>query len=300
MKVQKFGAIDLGSNAVRLLIASVIGDVETVYKKVSLTRVPLRLGADTFEIGEISEASYIRLENSINAFKLLMKAYEVENYKAFATSAMREASNGQEIADRIRLNTGINIEIIDGKKEASIISATEIKHLIDKDKNYLYVDVGGGSVEVSVFSKGNILNQRSFRLGTVRVLKSDEETIEKESLEMKNWIRINCKGLKNIDVIGSGGNINRVSKMIDRKPNKSISQVKLNALYLMMKGMNYRDRVIKLGLNTDRADVIIPATKLYLQAMKWAGAKNIFIPKIGLADGIVKNMWEGNIEPDKL
>lgn len=293
LEIKKYAAIDIGSNAIRLLIANIIleKDKETLYRKSSLVRVPIRLGADTFVSGEISEDNTNRMIDALEAFKLIMKVNKVEKFKACATSAMREANNGKETAKKIFDKTGIEIEIIGGKKEAAIISSTDLNELILGDASYLYVDVGGGSTEFTVFSKGRIINSKSFKMGTVRLLNNTKEENKLIYKDVQKWIEVNTAGLKKLSLIGSGGNINKIFKMSGRTLGKPISYIYLNAQYQYLKSMSYHDRISVLSLNPDRADVIIPATRIYLNAMKWSGARQIYVPKIGLSDGIVKAMY---------
>lgn len=297
LEIKKYAAIDIGSNAIRLLIANIIleKDKETLYRKSSLVRVPIRLGADTFVSGEISEDNTNRMIDALEAFKLIMKVNKVEKFKACATSAMREANNGKETAKKIFDKTGIEIEIIGGKKEAAIISSTDLNELILGDASYLYVDVGGGSTEFTVFSKGRIINSKSFKMGTVRLLNNTKEENKLIYKDVQKWIEVNTAGLKKLSLIGSGGNINKIFKMSGRTLGKPISYIYLNAQYQYLKSMSYHDRISVLSLNPDRADVIIPATKIYLSAMKWSGARKIYVPKIGLADGIIKSLFQNNL-----
>ncbi|CAM1369372.1 Exopolyphosphatase [Tenacibaculum litoreum] len=293
MKIKKYGAIDIGSNAVRLLVANVIEEKnkEPQFKKSSLVRVPIRLGADAFVSGKISEANTQRMLDAMQAFKLIMKIHGVERYKACATSAMREAENGEEVAATILKNTDVKIDIIDGKKEAAIISSTDLNQLIESDATYLYVDVGGGSTEFTLFSKGKIINSKSFKIGTVRVLNNTKPENKALFKKVQKWIEENTSDYKRISLIGSGGNINKLFKMSGRDSGKPISYIYLNAQYQFLKKMSYQERVSELSLNPDRADVIIPATKIYLSAMKWSGARKIYVPKIGLSDGIIKSLY---------
>ena len=294
LEIKKYAAIDIGSNAIRLLIANVIveKDKEPQFRKSSLVRVPIRLGADTFISGKITPANTNRMIDAIEAFKLLMKINSVEKYKACATSAMREAENGKEIAKSIFEKTGVEIEIIGGKKEAAIISSTDLNELIESDASYLYVDVGGGSTEFTIFSKGRIINSKSFKMGTVRLINNTKEENKAIYKDVQNWVETNTSGLKKLSLIGSGGNINKLFKMSGRVEGKPISYIYLNAQYQFLKNMSFNDRVSELSLNPDRADVIIPATKIYLSAMKWSGARKIYVPKIGLADGIIKSLHQ--------
>ncbi len=293
MKIKKYGAIDIGSNAVRLLVSNVIEEKnkEPQFKKSSLVRVPIRLGADAFVSGTISERNIDRMTKAMKAFKLLMTVHGIDRYKACATSAMREAKNGQEVAGIILEKTGIEIDIIDGKKEAAIISSTDLKNLINSDDSYLYVDVGGGSTEFTIFSKGRILNSKSFKIGTVRLINNTKKENKALFVKVEEWIKKNTNGLKRISLIGSGGNINKLFKMSGREIGKPISYIYLTAQYQFLKKMTYEQRVSELGLNPDRADVIVPATKIYLSAMKWCKARKIYVPKIGLTDGIIKSLY---------
>lgn len=295
LKIKKYAAIDIGSNAVRLLVANVFEkkNGSTQYRKSSLVRVPVRLGADSFTVGIISENSQNRMINTMKAFKLLMAVHGVEKYKACATSAMREAKNGQYVVEKIAKDTGIHIDIIDGKTEAAIISATDLNELILGKKSYLYVDVGGGSTELTLFSKGKIIASKSFKMGTVRQI--DKETHKAINKKMKSWINTNSEGLSKIALIGSGGNINKIFKMSSRPEGKPLSYIYMKAHYKFLKQMTYEQRITELGLNPDRADVIIPASKIYLNAMKWSNANTIFVPKIGLADGIIKALHQGKL-----
>jgi len=293
LEIKKYGAIDIGSNAIRLLIANVIiaEDKEPQFKKSSLVRVPIRLGAEVFVgQGMISEDSIQRLIDALNAFQLLMKTHHVERFKACATSAMREARNGEEVVQEIFKKTGVLIDIIGGKKEAAIISSTDLNELIEGDNSYLYVDVGGGSTEFTLFSKGKIIQSKSFKMGTVRLL-NNKKLVNKEIFaDVEKWIKKNTKDLKRISLIGSGGNINKLFKMSGRTEGKPISYIYLSAQYQFLKRMSFEERISELSLNPDRADVIIPATKIYLSAMKWSNARKIYVPKIGLVDGIIKSL----------
>ncbi|MFC4219086.1 Ppx/GppA phosphatase family protein [Flagellimonas marina] len=291
MVIRKFAAIDIGSNAIRLLIHNVIEHKEkpTVFKKSELVRVPVRLGEDSFLRGEISEHNLKRLVKTMRSFDLLMQVYGVEKYMACATSALREAKNGQEVIEKVQKESGVQIQIIDGKKEASIIASTDLKDLIQNDRFYLYVDVGGGSTEFTIFDKGKPIMSRSFEIGTVRILND----LVKDSVwdEIKQWITSNMNVENKVEIIGSGGNINKLHKMSGRKVGQPLSYIWLNAQYHFLNSMDYEDRVSELGLNQDRADVIIPATKIFLNAAKWSKAKKIHVPKIGLADGMIKTLY---------
>jgi exopolyphosphatase / guanosine-5'-triphosphate,3'-diphosphate pyrophosphatase len=294
IEIKKYGAIDIGSNAIRLLICNVVlkEKENPKFKKSAFVRVPIRLGADSFNSGIISEENYGRMIDAMKAFQLLMKVHGVEKYKACATSAMRNAKNGKELTHSIKEKSGIDIEIINGTKEAQIIASTDLSEFIEGNKSYLYVDVGGGSTEFTVFSKGKIIASKSFNIGTVRLL-NKEISNKKTWKEIQAWIRINTQDLKKIVLIGSGGNINKIFKMSRQAPEKPLSLIYMKAHYQFLKKMSYNDRISELGLNPDRADVIVPATKIYLSAMKWSGAKKIYVPKVGLSDGIIKSLYSG-------
>ena len=297
MKIEKLAGIDIGSNAVRLLVSNVITDKKgkkPSFKKSALVRVPIRLGADSFIKGKISEENKNRMIKAMEAFRLLMEVHGVKKYYACATSAMREASNGEEVVNEIFEKTSVKINVIDGKKEAAIIFSTDITSVIEKDKSYLYVDVGGGSTELTVFSKGKIINSKSFKIGTVRLLKNREET-KKIWPQIEEWIKENTKELKKLSLIGSGGNINKIFKLSGKTEGKPLSLIYMKAHLQFLKQMTYEQRISEMGLNPDRADVIIPATKIYLNAMLWSGGKKIYVPKIGLADGIVKSLYNNKI-----
>jgi len=295
LKIEKLAGIDIGSNAVRLLVANVITEQDgeksiPSFKKSALVRVPIRLGADTFITGEISKANKLRMLKAMKAFKLLMEVHGVEKYYACATSAMRDASNNAAIISEIFEKTSVNIHIINGKKEAAIIFSTDLSHIIKPNNSYLYIDVGGGSTEITLFSKGKIITSKSFKIGTVRLLNG---TTKFTSVwrNMEDWIKENTKGLKNLYAIGSGGNINKIFKLSSKPMGTPLTINYISAQLDFLSEMTYEDRITKLDLNPDRADVIIPATKIYLNAMKWGGANKIYVPKIGLADGIVKNLY---------
>ncbi|MEN8124071.1 MAG: exopolyphosphatase [Bacteroidota bacterium] len=295
MKLHKYAAIDIGSNGVRLLISNVIEfkKKETKFVKSSLVRVPIRLGEDVFTTGEISDNNEDRLCDAMQAFQLIMKVYGVEKYKACATSAMREAKNNKEIINNIFKKTSVKIDVINGKEEAEIISSTDLKQLIQSDKPYLYVDVGGGSTEFTFFNEGKLIDSKSFPLGTVRIL---DNKVEKTTWEdAKKWIKKTSKDLPGLSLIGSGGNINKIFKLSGKSPGSPLSYIYLNSYYKFLKEMSYNERISELDLNPDRADVIIPASKIYLSAMKWSKANQIYVPKIGLSDGIIKNLYLGKL-----
>ena len=295
ISIKKYAAIDIGSNAMRLLITNVVEQQgkETQFNKSALIRVPIRLGQDAFTVGEITEENIDRMVDAMKAFKLLMKVYKVERYMACATSAMREAYNGKEVADFIKKKADIKIEIIDGKKEAAIIASSDLHHFIKTEDTYLYVDVGGGSTEFSLFSDGKMVASKSFKNGTVRLLNNMVNEVVWQEIE--KWIKTNTQGLENIIMIGSGGNINKTFKLSGKMQDKPLTYKYLKTQFDYFNSLTYEQRIAELGLNTDRADVIIPALTIYLRAMKWSNANHIYVPKIGLSDGIVKAMYHNMI-----
>ncbi len=289
--IKKYAAIDIGSNAVRLLIANIIEEKgkEPRFKKSSLVRVPIRLGSDVFLKQKISKENSKRLLDTMLAFKLLMQSHKVEKYKACATSAMREAKNGKKVTELILDKTQIQIDTINGEEEAAIIAATDLHAYIDNNKTYLYVDVGGGSTEFTVINKGDSISSKSFKIGTVRLL---NDIVKKETwFELEQWIKQNTAAYEKIDLIGSGGNINKIFKISGKSIGKPLTYFYLTSYYNTLQSYSYKERITELDLNQDRADVIIPATRIYLSAMKWSGAKDIYVPKIGLADGIIKSIY---------
>ena len=291
LKIQKYAAIDIGSNAVRLLISNIIEqeDKPVIFKKNSLVRVPIRLGADVFINGEISDYNQQRMIDTMMAFSLLIKSHGVVRYKACATSAMREARNSQALAEKVLDSCGINIDIIDGEEEAAIIAETDLHTFIDPNKTYLYVDVGGGSTEFSIIHNGNKIKSKSFKIGTVRLL---NDIVKHQTwLELESWIKENTQQYYKIELIGSGGNINKIFKISGKDMGKPLTYFYLSSYYKMLQNYSYEERITELNLNQDRADVIIPATRIYLSAMKWSGAKDIYVPKIGLSDGIIKSIY---------
>ena len=291
LHIEKYAAVDIGSNAIRLLIATVIEKegFPTQFKKTSLVRLPIRLGADVFLKGNISSGNYKRLLDAMQAYSLIIKTHNVVAFRACATSAMREAKNGLEIVSKLKAATGIDIQIIDGNDEAAIIASTDLKQLISDNKVFLYVDVGGGSTEFTVFANGQNIASHSFKLGTVRIINGMVEDAMWE--QAQQWVTQHTKAYSKINVIGSGGNINSIYRFSEKKVGQPLSYLFMSNFYEKVKQYDYNQRVFELKMNPDRADVIIPATRIYLSAMKWAKAKNMYVPKIGLADGIVKQLY---------
>ncbi len=291
LKIEKYGAIDIGSNAVRLLISSVIQEQgkEARFKKTSLVRVPIRLGADVFVNKRVSEENIERMLDTMKAFQLLMKSHKVSVYKACATSAMRNAENGAELVGLIREKTGIAINVIDGEDEAAIIAMTDLKELINTEGTYLYVDVGGGSTEFTLYHRGKTIASESFRLGTVRLL--NNLVLDDYWIKVQKWVEQVTKPYTRIALIGSGGNINNIFKNSGKSVGKPLSFFYLSSYYQLLSSLTYEERIWQLNLNQDRADVIVHAARIYLSAMKWSGARKIYVPKIGLSDGIIKSLY---------
>jgi len=289
----RYAAIDIGSNAVRLLIADIIENNASVsFKKNTLVRVPLRLGDDAFLDHHLSERKSTDLLKTMSAFRNLMDVYKVTDYMALATSAMREAKNGEDVSRQIKLESNIELEIVTGQKEAQIIYSSHAEQNIDKNKNYLYIDVGGGSTELSLFSGGELWASRSFNIGTIRML--DNQDTDESWEEMKEFLRDNSRPFKVISGIGTGGNINKLYRMSEEKEGEPLSFSQLKSLYSYLTSFSLKDRINVLGLNQDRADVIIPACEIYITVMKAANIKNMYVPTVGLVDGIIQTLIEKN------
>ncbi|HTA61068.1 MAG TPA: exopolyphosphatase [Bacteroidia bacterium] len=286
-----FAAIDIGSNAVRLLFSHVYETKgKTYFEKEELIRMPVRLGEDTFLRGEISKPKADKLVATMRGFKELMKVFDIVAYKACATSAMRDAKNGQEIIERVKREADINIEIIDGKTEAETIFSNHAEEVLDPMKSYLYIDVGGGSVELTLITDRKIIAQKSFNVGTLRML---FDKIDKDEWDnYKQWIKKHTQGIKPLNAIGSGGNINKLYKMIGKKDSKHLTYERIKAMHDMLSSYTFEERVTILGLKPDRADVIIPASKIFLTAMKHADIEKIYVPQIGLSDGIIHLLYD--------
>jgi len=288
----RLAAIDIGSNAARLLITQVSVDDNNkpTFTKLSLVRVPLRLGFDVFDTGNISSHKINLLLQTMKGFLNLSKAFEVKVMKACATSAMRDASNTADVISLVKEKTGIQIEVISGTEEASLVFENHIAENLDKDYSYLYIDVGGGSTDVTFFSNNAIIFKESFNIGTIRVLKN--QVTNEMWNEMKSVIKSRTKGFKTVTAIGSGGNINKVFSLSKRKDGKPLTLNLIRNYYKVMNNISLEERTNMYKLAEDRADVIVPALKIYLRAMRWAGAEKIYVPKIGLADGLVQHLWE--------
>ena len=292
MEIKKYAAIDIGSNAVRVLIANVV-EVEQhppKFMKSSMVRVPIRLGEDSFTVGEISTKNIKRMVKAMKAFKLIMQVNNVTHYMACATSALREANNAHEVVGVVAKKTGIHIDVIDGKREAEIISTTNIFDFIQRDRTFLYVDVGGGSTEFSVLVKGERVASKSFKIGTVRMI--NNLVSAKVWDEIEAWITEQIEGKGKIALLGSGGNINKLFKLSKVKEGRPLTLIKLNTLYNKLSALSYEERIMQLELNPDRSDVIIPALQIYLKALKWSNSAEVYVLKIGLSDGMLKVLYQ--------
>lgn len=287
MKKAKYAAIDIGSNAVRLLISTVFYDENNVdFRKTALIRFPIRLGEDVFKKGKISKEKSERILHAMGSYALAIKAYGIDHYYACATSAVRNASNGKDIVKKVKDKTGIEINVIDGKTEAKFIAETDFTAIMKDDENYLYVDVGGGSTEYSFYSKGKLIESNSFRIGTVRLLHGLVQ--DKTWKEAEKWVKKTTKGYDNITLVGSGGNINTIFKASKTTSKFPMSKTYLEDYTALLKSKTYEERIIDLKLKEDRADVIVPATDIFLRTMNWSRSEGILVPKVGLADGIVR------------
>lgn len=289
-----FAAIDIGTNAARLLVGEVIKHDEMAYvKKVSYTRVPLRLGLEVFDTGEISEKKAIDFIKTIKAFKLITEVFEVKEIRACATSAMREASNGKQIRKRILKETGVEIDIIEGDEEAELIFSTFSLFQVDPNEAFVVVDVGGGSTEINVFKNGERKTSRSFKIGTIRMLK---DKVDKDAWnEMESWIRENVTS-KKFKLFGTGGNINKAHKLMGRSLKSPLGLSDINGLYNELSPLNLEDRMDRYQLKPDRADVIVPAMEIYGFVMKVLEKKSIYVPRIGLSDGMIFTLYNKHVE----
>lgn len=286
----KLASIDIGSNAVRLLLARVYEiNGETMVKKESLVRMPIRLGDDAFTARRISAGKIDRLVETMRAFRFLIRAYESLDYVACATSALREAENGSEVVDRICDEADVHLEIIDGRREAEVLCLSRPSKLIARDRTYMFIDVGGGSTEITLFRNNETVNTASFRIGGIRILKGG--VTESDWNEMKRWLKTNTKLMRPVTSIGSGGNINKVFRLARKREGQSIAYDKIKSIYDDIKNYSFEDRIRVLQLRPDRADVIVPACEIYLSAMKWTRSKEMYVPIAGLSDGLVYELY---------
>ena len=293
-------SIDIGSNAVRLLINEVnqADKKKPFFNKLNLFRVPLRLGFDVFEHLYISAEKTNELVQTLKAFRHLMNVYQVDHYKVCATSAMRDAKNAKSICATIYKETGLEIEIISGDMEAAIIYENHIAENLNTDNSYMYIDVGGGSTEISIFGNAKLTFKKSFNIGTIRLLKDKVKSSEWET--MKQDIKQARKNNLNLIGIGSGGNINKIFSMSKRKDGKPLDLSTLKDFYQDLSTISIEDRIKTFNLRQDRADVIVPALLIYINAMRWADCDEIYVPKIGLADGLIQHLWEELKESKKV
>ncbi len=287
----RFAAIDVGSNAMRLFFCRVLENGEgPTFIKESMIRMPLRLGHDAFTENKISDETCDKFVNTMYGFNSLMQAYEPISFKACATEAMRQASNGLDLVDRVKEETGISLNIITGKEEANIIISTHIDRYLQTDQHCLYVDVGGGSTELTLIKNKETFFSKSFSIGSVRLL--EEQVSADDWSAMKEWIVDKTSTITNIQSIGSGGNINKILTLLEKSKGKSVSFKEIKSIIKKIKPFSIHDRIVKLGLRPDRADVIVHAGKIYSKCMKWSGANNMIVPQVGLADGMISQLYD--------
>jgi len=298
MIVTKIGAIDIGSNSVRCLIVNVIfKEGYTHYKKVSMVRLPIRLGQDVFATGSISEATRTRFLEGIQAYRHLLNVHGVRAFRAVATSAMREAENGPDLVQEIQEKTGIKISIIDGEEEARLVFSSKIYDVIKAPvSNFVYIDVGGGSTEISIIENKKVITSRSFKVGGVRLMNGLVEDAQWE--EMKNWLKQHAAKLKDKAAIGAGGNINKIHKLSMKSVQTPLTRSYVQEQLEMISELSGEERVTELGLNLDRADVITHALPIYLRVMQWAGTSKIYVPKIGVSDGLVRDLYHSEFKAE--
>lgn len=288
----RYAAIDIGSNAIRLFIADIHElDGQTTFKRNTLVRVPIRLGDDVFLGGRVSEEKSKDLIKTMAAFRGLMDVYHVSDYLAYATSAMRESANGRDLVKKIK-EVGIDLQIVDGDQEAKVIYSNRFENKFDNVETFLYIDVGGGSTELSIFHKRKLKKSKSFKIGTIRLL--EDSVNEKTWMDMKTWIKENTEAYKNVIGIGTGGNIARISTLANQKTFKPLTYTKLKSVHEHLRSYSLKERIVVLGLKPDRADVIIPASVIFLNIMKWGKIKQIEVPQIGVVDGIIQTLIDKN------
>lgn len=295
----KLAAVDIGSNAIRFQVSTVLVNNETqpVFKKLEYIRFPLRLGHDVFSTNQISDKSIEKFKKLMKTYKLLIELYEVSDYMFCATSAMRESDNGYELARQVQEELGVTIHIIDGNREAELINRAISSYLTDK--TYLHIDVGGGSTELNLYVGGKKIKTRSFKIGSVRVLEHHDSPLMWE--DMEHWIKENVKkAYGKVTSVGTGGNISKLFELARTKPGKTMSLKKVKEIRDMVAGYSIEERIFKLQMNPDRADVIIPASSIYLQVMEWAHSSSILVPEVGLKDGIMLHLYEQSIVQQKL
>jgi exopolyphosphatase/guanosine-5'-triphosphate,3'-diphosphate pyrophosphatase len=294
----KLAAIDIGSNAIRFQVSSVLENAPSlVFKKLEYIRFPLRLGHDVFSTGRISDKSVGKFKKLMKAFRLLIELYEVSDYMFCATSAIRESENGAELVSEVFNELGVTIHIIDGNREAELINRAISSYLTQK--TYLHIDVGGGSTELNLYVKGDKIKTRSFKIGSVRVLEHNDSPVMWE--DMEHWVKANIKKeYGKVTAVGTGGNISKIFELAKRRPGGTISIKRVRDILAMIKEHSLDDRIYKLQMNPDRADVIIPATDIYLKVMEWARAQSILVPEVGLKDGVMLYLYEQHLKQPKL
>lgn len=294
----KLAAIDIGSNAIRFQVSTVLDNSPAMlFKKLEYVRFPLRLGHDVFSTGKISAKSIEKFKKLMKAFKLLVELYEVTDYMFCATSAMRESENGPDLAEEVRNELGITINIIDGNREAELINRA-ISSFLTK-KTYLHIDVGGGSTELNLYADGKKIKTRSFKIGSVRVLEQTDSPAMWE--DMERWVKENVKKeFGKVTAVGTGGNISKIFELAKQKPGKTLSIKKVKEIRQMIESYSLEQRIYQLQMNPDRADVIVPASDIYTKVMEWAHAASILVPEVGLKDGIMLYLYEKNTQQKKL
>ncbi len=294
----KLAAIDIGSNAIRLQISTILeGGEKLLFKKLEYVRFPLRLGHDVFSTQRLSEGSIAKFKKLMKAYKLLLELYEVDDYMFCATSAMRESENGEEIARQVKEELGLTINIIDGHLEADFINKAIFSYL--DAETYLHIDVGGGSTELNLFVKGKKIKTRSFKIGSVRILEHHDSPVMWE--DMEHWVRENVKkSYGKVTAVGTGGNISKIFELARKKPGATLSLKKVKAIKLMIEELTIDQRIYELQMNPDRADVIVPASGIYIHVMEWAHSTSIIVPDVGLKDGILLHLLEKNIQQKKI
>ena len=294
----KLAAIDIGSNAIRLQISTILeGGEKMLFKKLEYVRFPLRLGHDVFTTNRISDASIAKFKKLMKAYKLLLELYEVDDYMFCATSAMRESENGEEVARQVKEELGVTINIIDGHLEAEFINKAIFSYL--GNETYLHIDVGGGSTELNLFVKGKKIKTRSFKIGSVRILEHHDSPVMWE--DMERWVRENVKlSYGKVTAVGTGGNISKIFELAQKKPGATLSLKKVKAIKEEIESLTIDQRIYQLQMNPDRADVIVPASGIYIKVMEWAHSNSIIVPDVGLKDGILLNLLEKNVQQKKI
>ena len=294
----KLAAIDIGSNAIRFQVSTVLENNSTpLFKKLEYVRFPLRLGHDVFSTGKISQKSIDKFKKLMKAFKLLVELYEVDDYMFCATSAMRESENGSQLADELQAELNLTINIIDGNREAEFIN--KAIHSFLTDKTFLHIDVGGGSTELNLYAGGKKIKTRSFKIGSVRVLEGNDSPIMWE--DMEHWVKENVKkDYGKVTAVGTGGNISKIFELARQRAGKTLSMKKVKEIRSMIETLSLDERIFKLQMNPDRADVIVPAADIYIKVMEWAHSVSILVPEVGLKDGIMMHLYEKNTQQKKL